>query len=67
MAADGKEQIASIDYILNENKNKKSIFYQHVDTAKIGAAGHSQGGRSCVNAAALDKRISCIFSIAGAR
>lgn len=66
MTADGKAQIDSIDYIIGKNSDSKSIFYGKVDTAKIGAAGHSQGGRSSVNAAQQDKRIKCIVSIAGA-
>jgi len=66
MTADGTSQIDSIDYILNQNNNSSSIFYNRIDTSKIGACGHSQGGRSCVNAAQKDSRIRCIVSIAGA-
>lgn len=66
MTADGKAQIDSIDYIIGKNSDTGSIFCGKVDTAKIGAAGHSQGGRSSVNAAQKDGRIKCIVSIAGA-
>ncbi len=66
MTADGSAQRDSIDYIIGENKDSDSVFYGKVDTAKIGAAGHSQGGRSSVNAAQKDSRIKCIVSIAGA-
>lgn len=66
MTADGKAQIDSIDYIIGKNSDTKSIFCGKVDTGKIGAAGHSQGGRSSVNAAQKDRRIKCIVSIAGA-
>ena len=66
MTADGKAQIDSIDYITSQNKDADSVFYGKVDSAKIGAAGHSQGGRSSVNAAQADSRIKCIASIAGA-
>lgn len=66
MTADGTEQRDSIDYILEEAERAGSKFYQKVDTAKIGAAGHSQGGRSAVNAAQKDSRIRCVLSIAGA-
>lgn len=65
MAADGTSQVASVDYILEKNEDADSVFYHHVDTEHIGAAGHSQGGRSAVNAAVLDSRIDCVFSIAG--
>lgn len=65
MSADGKTQIASIDFILEKNADPDSVFYQKVDTEHIAAAGHSQGGRSAVNAAAADSRIDCVLSIAG--
>ena len=54
MSADGKAQIGSIDFILEKNEDPDSIFYQKVDTENIGVAGHSQGGRSSVNAAVAD-------------
>lgn len=66
MTADGKAQIDSIDYIIGKNSDTGSVFCGKVDTGKIGAAGHSQGGRSSVNAAQQDRRIKCIVSIAGA-
>lgn len=65
MSADGKAQIASLDFILEKNEDPTSVFYQKVDTEHIAAAGHSQGGRSAVNAAAADPRIDCVLSIAG--
>lgn len=65
MAADGTAQRASIDFIIEQNEDPESTFYKKVNTAKIGVAGHSQGGRSSVNAAAADKRIDCVLSLAG--
>lgn len=65
MAADGTAQIGSIDFILSENTNSLGVFYNRINTEKIGVAGHSQGGRSSVNAAAADSRIDCVLSIAG--
>ena len=65
MSADGKAQIASVDFILKKNEDPDSVFYGKVDTEHIAAAGHSQGGRSAVNAAAADSRIDCVLSIAG--
>lgn len=65
MAADGTAQRASIDFIIEQNGDSSSIFYKKVNTEKIGAAGHSQGGRSSVNAAAVDSRIDCVLSLAG--
>ncbi len=65
MSADGKAQIASIDFILDKNNDANDIFYNKIDTSKIGVIGHSQGGRSSVNAAVADSRIDCVISIAG--
>ena len=65
MSADGTSQRAAIDFILEKNADPDSVFYGKVNTDKIGAAGHSQGGRSAVNAAAADSRIDCVLSIAG--
>ncbi len=65
MTANGKSQIDSIDYIIKQNGNSSSVFYNKVDTKAIGVCGHSQGGRSCINAAQADKRIGCVVSIAG--
>lgn len=66
MTADGTAQMDSIDYIIGKNGDKNSVFCGKVDSSKIGATGHSQGGRSSVNAAQKDSRIKCIVSIAGA-
>lgn len=66
MTADGTSQRDSIDYIINLNSDAESAFYNKVDTASIGVCGHSQGGRSSVNAAQQDSRIGCLVSIAGA-
>lgn len=65
MSADGKAQIDSVDYIIEKNSSAESVFFDRVDEGSIGAAGHSQGGRSAVNAAAADSRIKCVLSIAG--
>lgn len=65
MSADGKAQREAIDYILGENEDPNSVFYGKIDESRIAAAGHSQGGRSSVNAAADDDRIGCVVSIAG--
>lgn len=66
MTANGTTQMDSIDYIINQNSDASSVFYHKVDTENIGACGHSQGGRSSVNAAQQDARIGCVVSIAGA-
>ena len=63
-AGNGRAQRASIDYITEKNNDASSVFYGKADLSHIGAAGHSQGGMSTVNAAADDARIDCIFTIA---
>lgn len=65
MAGDGTAQISSLDFIISENKNSSSVLYGNIITDKIAAAGHSQGGRSAVNAAAADSRFDCVISLAG--
>ena len=65
MSADGKGQIEAIDYIFEESMDEESPLCGKIDPGRIAAFGHSQGGRSSVNAAAADERIRCIVSIAG--
>ena len=65
MNGNGKTQVAALDWILAQNANPESVFYGKVDTLRLAAAGHSQGGRSVVNACAADSRFACAVSIAG--
>ena len=65
MNGNGKTQAAALDWILAQNANPESVFYGKVDTLRLAAAGHSQGGRSVVNACAADSRFACAVSIAG--
>ena len=65
MAADGSAQINALDFVIALNSNSSSLAYKKVNTSKLGVIGHSQGGRSSVNAAVKDSRIKCVVSIAG--
>lgn len=65
MSGDGTAQLASVDFLIAQNKDSSSIFYNKINVNKIGLAGHSQGGQSAVNAAATDSRIGCVVSFAG--
>ncbi len=65
MSADGSAQIAALDFVISLNTNSSSLAYKKVNTSKLGAIGHSQGGRSSVNAAVKDSRIKCVVSVAG--
>ena len=65
MAADGNAQIEALDFVLSLNNNSSSLAYKKVNTKALGVIGHSQGGRSSVNAAVKDSRIKCVVSLAG--
>lgn len=65
MSNDGEDQCNGIDYLIDKGNNPDSKLYGKIDETRIAAAGHSQGGRSSVNAAAQDERIGCVISIAG--
>ncbi len=65
MSADGSAQLAALDFVISLSNNSSSLAYKKVDSSKLCAIGHSQGGRSSVNAAVKDSRIKCVVSIAG--
>lgn len=65
MAADGTAQINALDFVIALNSNSSSLAYKKVNTKMLGVVGHSQGGRSSVNAAVKDSRIKCVVSLAG--
>ncbi|WP_028545363.1 chlorophyllase/cutinase-like alpha/beta fold protein [Paenibacillus taiwanensis] len=46
----GKEIVAAIDYLRNENQLASSLFYQKIKTDHVGVAGHSQGSTGVINA-----------------
>ena len=46
----GSSADTTLAWLLNENENPDSRFYQKVDTEHIGISGHSQGGVGGVNA-----------------
>ena len=56
----GEEQRRGIDFMLGENDDPSSKYYQKIDSTKIGAMGHSQGGAATA-AAAADPRISAVI------
>ncbi len=65
MSADGSAQLNSLDFIISEGNNPSSPLYGKVDANRVALIGHSQGGRSSVNAAPKDNRVKCVISIAG--
>ena len=56
----GTEQRRGIDFMLAENDNPSSKYYQKIDSTKIGAMGHSQGSGATASASS-DPRISAVI------
>ncbi|MEO5767416.1 MAG: hypothetical protein ABIS92_03615, partial [Polyangia bacterium] len=58
--------IVGLDWILKQADDATSPYYHHLDTAHIGASGHSEGGfTSCKMAS--DPRFSAISTVAGSQ
>lgn len=57
--------IIGLDWLLDQAEDPTSPYYHHLDTSRIGALGHSEGGLSTTKAAA-DPRISVIGTVSGA-
>lgn len=49
-AGSGQTLLASLDYLVARDADPASIFHGKLDTAKVGAVGHSQGGAGALNA-----------------
>jgi hypothetical protein len=62
----GEEMIAGLNYLIEQNYSPGSPFYNKLDTSKIGATGHSQGGGGTINAA-NDPRVVCSAPLAPAQ
>ena len=64
--ADGNSAIKTMQYMLNLNNQKDSIFFNKIDPEKIGISGHSQGGAGTFNAITkhgdLSKSFKCAFA-----
>ena len=58
--------ITGLNWLLEQAEDSTSPYFHHLDTARIGALGHSEGGAStCI--AAADPRISAIATVSGTR
>jgi hypothetical protein len=57
--------IVGLNWLLEQSENPTSPYYHHLDTVRIGALGHSEGGLSTTKAAA-DPRIMTIATVSGA-
>ena len=65
-AGDPLPTITGLDWLLEQAEDPSSPYYHRLDTTRIGAFGHSQGGAS-TSIAAADPRISAIAPIHGTR
>ena len=65
-AGDPLPTITGLDWLLEQAEDPSSPYYHRLDTTRIGALGHSQGGAS-TSIAAADPRISAIAPIHGTR
>lgn len=58
--------VAGVAWVLEQNADPASPLYQRIDTAHIGATGHSQGGFATATAAG-DSRVTTMAPLCGAR
>lgn len=49
-AGNGTQMIRCLDFVLDQNDNPGSAFFENVDPERIGTSGHSQGGAGSVMA-----------------
>jgi hypothetical protein len=56
--------IVGLDWLLQQAEDPKSVYYHRLDTAHIGALGHSEGGAATCKAAS-DPRLSAIATVSG--
>ncbi len=55
----------TLDMLIAENRNHESIFFQKLDTTKIGVAGMSFGGAAAVETSLHDTRIKAALNMDG--
>lgn len=55
-AGSGEEMVACLDYLITESETEGSVYEGAVDTSRVGASGHSQGGGGSIMAGA-DPRV----------
>jgi pimeloyl-ACP methyl ester carboxylesterase len=61
----GASMSKGLDFMLAQNDDASSKFYQHIDKDNIGAMGHSQGGGATVMVAANDARVKSVIIFSG--
>lgn len=60
----GGAMISALDFAFSANQDPTSPYYQRLDTTKVGAMGHSQGGLATVDAA-NDSRVKSVILFNG--
>jgi hypothetical protein len=65
-AGDPLPTITGLDWLLEQAEDPSSPYFHRLDTTRVGALGHSQGG-AATSIAAADPRISAIATIHGNR
>ena len=58
-SGDGISTDLTLAYLLDENDNPDSLFYQKIDISNIGLSGHSQGGAGVLSAATITAHKDC--------
>jgi predicted dienelactone hydrolase len=61
---DPPPMLAGVTWVVEQNADPASVLYGHIDTAHIGATGHSEGALATMRAGA-DARITAIAPIEG--
>ena len=63
--ANGDQAVAGLNWLINENMNTQSIFYQNLITDNVMAFGHSQGGNAAMHVAIREPVTSILLYMPG--
>ena len=62
MTGSGEEMLQGVDWLIDENNREGSVFFNKLEVDRVGATGHSQGGKGTINAG-NDPRVQCTAPI----
>lgn len=62
---DPQPMVAGVSWVIEQNDDPASPLYRRIDTAHVGATGHSQGGLATTNAGG-DSQVTTIAPLCGA-
>jgi predicted dienelactone hydrolase len=54
---------AVLTYLETQNANYSSLFYQRIDTTRLGVVGHSLGGTASLGVAGQDNRVKAVVAL----